>query len=119
MTAGDLDIRHGGALAVDTDVLRETAVRIASLSAWFAQAAAAMARARGAVVETPGFGAVIDVPALASGGAQVTELEGECERAVAGVRLMADAYELVELRAQAAALSVGGAGADRSAHGIR
>lgn len=102
----DLDISHGGAIAVDTQVLRDVGVRIGTVASHFADAQASIRRAHGIIVDAPGFSAAVDTVALWASGDGAGQLQGRCEEASVGTLLMADAYELVELRAQAEALAL-------------
>lgn len=103
--SGELDIRHGGAIAVDTDALRDVGRRLAAVGVRFDDARAAITRAHAAVTEDPGL-ASVDSVALAAAGGCAAALGDECADAAAGTLLMADAFELVELRAQAQALGL-------------
>jgi hypothetical protein len=103
--SGDLDIRHGGAIAVDTDALRDVGTRLAAVGGRFDDARAAVVRAHAVVVEDPGLTAV-DAAALSAAGERAAVLREECADAAEGTLLMADAFELVELRAQAQAMGL-------------
>ncbi len=103
--SGDLDIHHGGAIAVDTAALRDVGTRLAAVGVRFDDARAAIARAHGAVTADPGL-ASVDAVALATSGGSAVALGDECADAAAGTLLMADAFELVELRAQARAMGL-------------
>lgn len=102
----DLDITHGGAIAVDTEVLRDVGVRIAVVAERLADTQGSIRRAHGIIVDAPGLGAQLDTVALRASADRVDELQRRCEEASVGTLLMADAYELVELRAQAEALAL-------------
>lgn len=102
----DLDISHGGAIAVDTEALRDVGARIAAVAERFAGTQASIRRAHGIIVDAPGFSARFDTVALWASGDRAGELQGRCEEAGVGTLLMADAYELVELRAQAEAVAL-------------
>lgn len=65
--SGDLDIHHGGAIAVDTAALRDVGMRLAAVGVRFDDARAAIARAHGAVTADPGL-ASVDAVALATSG---------------------------------------------------
>ncbi|WP_334150970.1 hypothetical protein [Microbacterium sp.] len=109
----DLDIRHGGAIAVDTEVLRDVGHRLALLAAGLDDARAAVRRASSLLIDVSGIGAEVDLVALADGGERISGLRERMRDASEGTLLMADAYEVVELRAEADALRlVGGAAAD-------
>lgn len=101
----DLEIRHGGAIAVDTDEFRAVGRRLEAVGAQLEGAREAIVRACGVVLGDRGL-ASVDAGALAANGEQAADLAGECLDAATGTLLMADAFEVVELRAQAAALRV-------------
>lgn len=103
--SGELDIRHGGAISVDTDDLRTVGSRLARVAGLIDDARAAMLRAYRIVVDAPGLSAHVDTVALWASGERAGELRDEGDQASVGVQLMADAYEVVELRAQADALA--------------
>ncbi|CAH0203327.1 hypothetical protein SRABI76_02073 [Microbacterium oxydans] len=109
----DLDIRHGGAIAVDTEALRDVGHRLAMLATRLEDARAAVRRAHGFIVDADGFEGAVDLAALAAGGERIGGVCEQTRDAGAGTLLMADVYEVVELRAEADSLRlVGGAAAD-------
>jgi hypothetical protein len=109
----DLDIRHGGAIVVDTEALRDVGHRLALLAAELDDANAAIARALAAISNAGGYGGEVDLLALAAGGERIGGVRARMRDASTATLLMADAYEVVELRAEAAALRlVDGAAAD-------
>lgn len=109
----DLDIRHGGAIVVDTEALRDVGHRLALLAAELDDANAAVARALAAISNAGGYGGEVDLVALAAGGERIGGVRARMRDASTATLLMADAYEVVELRAEAAALRlVDGAAAD-------
>jgi hypothetical protein len=99
----DLDIRHGGAIAVDTDALRDVGMRLAAVGVRFDDAHAAITRAHAVVIADPAL-VTVDAAALSAAGGRAAALGVECADAAARTALMADAFELVELRAQAQAM---------------
>lgn len=102
----DLEIRSGGAIAVDTEQLRSVAaqlrefgIRIGELAdraRWVAADAAAVA---------PGFGVDLEARWLATGAERVAEQPAALAAALEG---LAAAYELIDLRVQQAAAAAGG-----------
>lgn len=102
----ELEIDHGGAIAVDTEAMRDVGSRIAGVGVSFEEARAAIERACAIIAVTPGFSEQVDTAALRVSGERVRELQSEVEEASVGTLLMADVFEVVELRAQAEALSV-------------
>ena len=104
-----LDIRHGGVIAVDTEALREVARRLDGVAAQVSEARAAVGRAQATVLEHSGFDARVDVVAMMAGGDRLATVRDELEDASASTMLMADVYEVVELRAEVEALRLIGA----------
>lgn len=102
----DLDIAYGGAIAVDTEALRDVARRMDAVADRFAEAQAAISRAHRLIMQVPVFSAHVDTAALWSSAVRAGELHDECVQAVIGTTLMADVYEYVELQAQADALAL-------------
>ncbi|GAB3633257.1 hypothetical protein GCM10027421_26100 [Microbacterium shaanxiense] len=102
----DIDITHGGAIAVDPDALRAVATALGAIAPTIADAAAAVRSAHGFIVATPQLSAQVDTVALWASGQRIDALHAECLTASANTLLMADVYELVELRAQLSALAV-------------
>ena len=109
----DLEIRSGGAIAVDTELLRAVAARLrefgirlgefADRARWVATDAAATATR---------FGIDLEARWLASGADRAAEQPAALAAALDG---LAAAYELIELRAQhAAAAATGDADAARA-----
>lgn len=101
-----VDITHGGAIAVDPDALRAVAAAMGRTAPMFADAAAAIRNAHGFIVATPELSARVDSVALWASADRADMLHDECRSASSNTMLMADVYELVELRAQLAALAV-------------
>ncbi|WEK61290.1 MAG: hypothetical protein P0Y60_00600 [Candidatus Microbacterium colombiense] len=110
----DLDIRYGGAIAVDTEILRDIGTRLVALCTQFDDARTAVERAREIVSRDEHFDGWLDAATLGASGDQLTSLSADCRRASEGTLLMADAYEVVELRARAEALAVTDAAAAAS-----
>lgn len=105
-TDDDLEITHGGVIAVDTEEMRDVGRRAEALAELFAEARAAADRAYRIVSTRPELSGVVDADALRSSADRVAELRSEAERAATGTLLMADAFEVVELRAEAEALAL-------------
>lgn len=103
--SGDLDIRHGGAISVDTGALRTVSSRIARVAGLIDESREAMLRAYRIVVDQPGFSAHVDTVALWASVERAGDLRDDADGVSGGALLMADAYEVVELRAQADALA--------------
>lgn len=99
-----LTIDHGGAISVDPDALRDVARRLDAVASRYDDACSAITRAHRIIVDTPGFSAHVDTVGLWSSGQRVARLHSECQETARSTLLMADAYEYVELRAEAAML---------------
>lgn len=105
-----VDITHGGAIAVDPEALRAVAAAIGTTAPRFADAAVAMRNAHSFIVATPDLSSRVDTVALWASAERADILHEECRTASFNTLLMADVYELVEVRAQLAALAVQDAG---------
>nr|WP_201470661.1 hypothetical protein [Microbacterium hydrocarbonoxydans] len=99
-----IEITHGGVISVDPDVLREIARRTDVVATRFDHAQDAIARAYRLIVDTPGFSAQVDTVELWASGERVARLHSECRETTSSTLLMADVYEYVELKAEAAML---------------
>lgn len=104
--SGDIDITSGGAISVDPDALRAVADGMGRIAPMFADAATSLRSAQGCIVATPELSAHVDTVSLWASAQRADVLSDECGTASANTLLMADVYELVELRAQLAALVV-------------
>ncbi|HCS61268.1 MAG TPA: hypothetical protein DIW46_07715 [Microbacterium sp.] len=102
----DLDISYGGAISVDPDALRTVVNDMNRLAPKFLDAASSIRKAHAVILSAPGFATIVDSVALAASGQRADVLYEECQSAAANTLLMADAYELVDLRAQLAALAI-------------
>ena len=94
-------IDHGGAISVDPDALRDVARRVDAVACRFDDAHSAIMRAHRIIVDTPGLSAHVDTVGLWASGQHVSRLHSECRETASSTLLMADAYEYVELRAEA------------------
>ena len=106
-SADGLDIDHGGAIAVDTEQLRDVGARMRVVAAQFEDARASVRRAQALIAVDPSTAPQLDVGALRRSGERLDILHAELEDACAGTMLMADAFEVVELRARAEGLARG------------
>lgn len=96
-----LTIDHGGAISVDPDALRDVARRLDAVASRCDDARAAIMHVHRIIVDTPGFSTHVDTVGLWSSGQHVARLHSECQETARSTLLMADAYEYVELRAEA------------------
>ncbi|MDR6868844.1 hypothetical protein J2Y69_003470 [Microbacterium resistens] len=98
----EIDISRGGALAVDTEELYEVVRRLRILGRDLDLVARELRSvAVSGAGSVPGLG---DLGGLGPSAGRVDAVEEALETVVRGVELMAEAYELVELRARAEAL---------------
>lgn len=109
--SGDLDIRYGGAIAVDTEVLRDIGGRLANAAGSLAEGAVAAGHAYALLIGSTACRSWSGFDALGRSRARLDELRLTAETTAASTLLMADAYEVVELRAQAEALAASDAAA--------
>ncbi|MGM7699222.1 hypothetical protein [Microbacterium sp. A84] len=111
--SGSVDITHGGAIAVDPEALRSVASALLAIAPTFALAGAAIRRTYNHVLGVPGIIGRVDMGALWASGDRAAAMSQECQSAAQNTFLMADVYELVETRAELAALAIAdGAAAD-------
>ena len=101
-----VEIEHGGAIAVDTEQLRHVGSRMRTVAMQYEEARAAIARAGALLASAPEAAPQVDIGAVHRSGERIGALRAELEDAGAGTLLMADAFEVVELRAQADALAL-------------
>lgn len=101
-----LDISYGGAISVDPDALRAVANDMRWLAPKFSDAASSIRIAHGVIINEPGFSSIVDTAALWASGQRADVLFEECQSAAENTLLMADAYELVDLRARLDALAI-------------
>ncbi|GAB3597649.1 hypothetical protein [Microbacterium tumbae] len=102
----DLTIMHGGVIEVDTDTVRDVATRLAAIAEQVQTAADAAYQAHRWITATAGLSARVDTVALWASGSSLVALRSRVDDVATGTRLMADAYELVELRAERDALAL-------------
>jgi hypothetical protein len=102
--SGELEIDHGGAIAVDTEQLRAVGARVAALATPFDEARAAIRRALDLIICDLLLGDEANTDALGNAAARIEAMRIDAEDAAVKTLLMADAFEVVELRAQAEAL---------------
>ena len=104
--AGGLEIDHGGAIAIDTEQLREVGAHLRTVAARYEEARDSVVTAAEAISSSDAPALRVDIGALRLSGERIGGLAAEIENACTGTLLMADAFELVELRAQAEALAL-------------
>lgn len=100
-----LDIDHGGAIAVDTAQLRELAVRVRAAEPVCAEVQDAVGRVE-ALLGSAAWTALASAAwSLRSAVTALEALAARVQETAADLDLMAEVYEVVELRAQAEALA--------------
>lgn len=102
----DLSITSGGVIEIDTETLRDVGARLAAVAEQVQAAADAVFQAHRWIVAAVGLSARVGTVALWGSGDALTALRAHVDDVVTGVRLMADAYELVELRVERDALAI-------------
>lgn len=103
----DLDVRYGGAISVDTEALRSVGSSLASVAASVREAWGAASRAHVLLMGSAACREWSGFDAMGRSGGRLREIHLVLEDAASSTLLMADAYEVVELRAQADALAAG------------
>lgn len=106
MSDDAVDITHGGAIAVDTEALRDVAARLDPIATRVGEAADAVHQAHRWIVAGTGLSDAVDIVALWSTADSLAAFRARIDEVAAGTALMADVYELVELRAQRDALAL-------------
>lgn len=101
-----LQIDHGGAIAVDTEVLRGVGSRMLALAGGLSEAQAAIRRAQSVVACVAVLSEHVDGAALRRSADRVGDMLTETQEAAAATLFMADAFEVVELRARVEALRI-------------
>jgi dienelactone hydrolase len=101
-----LEIDHGGAIAVDTAQLRDVGARMRLVGEQYEEARTSIGRACGALLSEPNACPQVDAGALQRTAERLGTLRAELDDACRGTLLMADAFEVVELRAEAEALAL-------------
>lgn len=103
----DLDVRYGGAISVDTEALRAVGSSLASVAASVREAWGAASRAHVLLMGSAACREWSGFDAMGRSGGRLREIHLVLEDAASSTLLMADAYEVVESRAQADALAAG------------
>ncbi|MGW9627419.1 hypothetical protein [Microbacterium sp. NPDC055521] len=104
--SGDVQITGGGAIAVEPEQMRTVSDRMAAVAARLTDAGESLRRAHRSLATTGNAAARMDLSAL-GGTAQRLAEEGEALASdAAGTAIMADAFELADLRAEQEMLSL-------------
>jgi len=102
----DIDVTHGGAIAVDTEALRDVATRLRPVAVRVGDAVDAVHQAHAWIVGAAGLSDRVDTVSLWAVADHLEQLRQRIDEVAYGTVLMADVYELVELRAEREALAL-------------
>ncbi len=105
----DVDIRSGGAIAVDTETLRLVAARLDGIGCRLDEAAAQLSRAENLVFSTLSRAPLafhMTAGMMSGMSGKLTDDAVICRGQVAATREMADVYELVDLRSRREMLAI-------------
>ncbi|UNK70981.1 hypothetical protein [Microbacterium sp. H1-D42] len=102
----DLNITSGGAISVDSSMVREIGRRLGQVSAHLEDASHLVRRAGATCAQVPALAATVGTGAMVACAQRLASMADETRSDVHGVEVMADTFELVELRNEQAALSV-------------
>lgn len=114
--SGELEIDHGGVIAVDSDQLRDVGQRVMALASMYADARASIERAHDIISGLPTLGGHVYLDGLRVNGQRAEELRVDAEKAGAATLLTADVFHVVELRMRADALELTDAAAAAALH---
>lgn len=106
MSDDDLQITYGGSIAVNTETLRDVAFRLGPVAARVGQAADSAYTAHRQITDTAGLSSAVSTVELWALGDRLAALRTRIDEVVTGTLLMADVYELVELRTEYEALAL-------------
>lgn len=104
--SGDLQITGGGAIAVDPDQMRAVSDRMAAVAARLADAGESVRRAHRVLAATRSAPTCIDLSALWVTAHRLADESADLASDAAGTAIMADAFELADLRAEQEMLSI-------------
>lgn len=104
--SGELEITSGGAISVDPEQMRAVADRMSAVAARLADAGESVRRAHQTLASTWGVPARPDLPALWACGQALVDHADELASDARGTGIMADAFELADLRSRQEMLSI-------------
>jgi len=104
--SSDITISSGGAISVDSEAFREIGLRMATVVSRLSQAAEKVGRAQLLLAQTEQTSVRVDLAAIRASAGRLERMATDEERHVTGIRLMADVFELVELRTEQDALRI-------------
>ncbi|WP_460798005.1 hypothetical protein [Microbacterium sp. GXF0217] len=106
MSDDDLQITYGGSIAVNTETLRDVAFRLGPIEAHVGQASDAVYAAHRQITDAAGLSSGVSTVELWAVGDRLATMRTRILEVITGTLLMADAYELVELRTEYEALGL-------------
>ncbi|MGF2949596.1 hypothetical protein [Microbacterium alcoholitolerans] len=101
-----LDITSGGAISVDSSMVRDIGRRLGQVARRLQDAADLVHRAAATCAQTPDIARMVGTGGMTGCAHRLTAMADEARDDANGVEMMADTFELVELRNEQAALSV-------------
>lgn len=104
--SGELEITSGGAISVDPDQMRAVADRMSAVAARLTDAGECVRRAHHTLSSTESGHALLDLSGLWAGGQSLADQADELTSDAVGTGLMADAFELADLRSRHEMLSI-------------
>lgn len=104
--SGELEITGGGAIAVDPEQMRAVAERMSAVAARLADAGESIRRAHHTLSAAWSAAARLDLAALGATARALTDGGEELKSDAVGTGIMADAFELADLRARHEMLSI-------------
>lgn len=104
--SGDLNITSGGAVSVDSEAFRAIGDRLSRAADTVRDAGEKARRASRLLALRPSLPGLIDPWEIGACGDRLERIADEMRQDAAGMRMMADVFELVELRAEQEALRI-------------
>lgn len=106
MSDDDLQVTYGGAIAVNTETLRDVAFRLGPIGLGVGRAADAVRTAHRQITGTAELSNGVNTVELWAVGDRLAAMRARIDEVITGTLLMADVYELVELRTEYEALTL-------------
>lgn len=104
--SGELEITSGGAISVDPEQMRAVADRMSAVAARLADAGESIRRAHHVLSSTWSATSRVDLPALWAGAQAISDGSDELASHAVGTGIMADAFELADLRSRQEMLAI-------------
>lgn len=102
----EITITSGGAIAVDSPSLRDIATRLCGVAKRLEEARDHLTRARAELAQAPDVERRVGDAGISACLARLSALDRQVDKASKGTALMADTFEVVELRAQQESLGI-------------